>query len=124
MPAQRRAANGTVTEFDTEITWEDAATEESDYVRVSDVTVLRVSPMHTARVKDLTELRHNVSSRQHKHRAMQQHVAEEVVGAKKQPSTRERMIRPGPSSKLCRSTDLGASGRVKPKGLPDSAPCP
>lgn len=82
--------------FEIEVSWEDTLEEESSYVRVSDVTVLqrRVAPIHTARVRDLTELRHNVSSRQQQQRHHCAMMADAAV-ANALPPTKPRVARSG-----------------------------
>ena len=134
---QARAAstNGAAAGFELEISWEDAVDdeEETGYVRVSDVTVLQRKVVHKPRVRDLAELRQNVSSRQQqRHRRalgdqpFSRHRGENMADPVEDsvlPPTKQRIAgRSGRTNRHQRSTGAGASGRSEPLGREDSPP--
>ena len=121
---RRRAAStkGAASGFELEVSWEDTE-EESGYVRVSDVTVLqpRIAPIHTARVRDLAELRQNVSSRQQQQRHRRAMMADAAAANGVLP-TRPRITRSGRASRDKQSTGAGALARLQPLGQDQSTP--
>ena len=131
------STNGAAAGFELEISWEDAVDEEeSGYVRVSDVTVLqrKVAPIHKARVRDLAELRQNVSSRQQQqrhHRASRlgdqsfsRHRGENLADPVEEnalPPTKPRIARrSGRTNRHQQSAGAGALGRSEPFGREES----